>query len=102
MVLEVRESSLRYSCMVAPLNLVSFAVATAYAAAMACTLAAMALFHGPMIPCQSELKRQWLPAGAERAWALRFISFGGEHRLSSAKASDHLVAQWLSGSVAQR
>ena len=24
------------------------------------------------------MKRHWLPAGAERAWVLRLISFGGK------------------------
>ena len=62
------------------------------AVAMASALAMMALFHGPMIPCQSELKRQWLPAGAERAWALRFISVGGPYKPSPsyARQSSHL------------
>ena len=46
--------------------------------AMAVAITVMGLFHGPMIPCQAELKRKWLPSGAERAWALRFISFGGK------------------------
>jgi hypothetical protein len=83
--LEVRECTLPYSRLgAARLNLVGLAAATACAVAMASALAIMALFHGPMIPCQSELKRQWLPAGAERAWALRFISFGGTHRSRTA------------------
>jgi MFS family permease len=63
------------------------------ARALALCFSGMALFHGPFIPCQAELKRQWLPTGPARAWALRFISMGGKVASFSATLTPWLCAR---------
>eukprot|EP01052_Picozoa_sp_SAG31_P027534 SAG31_NODE_2584_length_5434_cov_3.784067_4_plen_447_part_00 len=46
--------------------------------ALAAAIALMALFHGPFMPAQTEMKRNWLKAGSQRAWGTRLITLGGK------------------------
>ena len=52
--------------------------------AMAALLGAMGLLQGPFIPAWRTLQRNWMPQGAERAWAQRII--GQSNNLSSVLA----------------
>ena len=42
--------------------------------AMSAVMLGMGAFQGPMSPVQSQLSRDWMPDGVERAWAYRFLS----------------------------
>jgi hypothetical protein len=43
-------------------------------ALMSALMLGMGCFQGPMSPVQSQLSRDWMPEGVERAWAYRFLS----------------------------
>ena len=42
--------------------------------AMSTLMLGMGAFQGPMSPVQSQIARDWMPAGVERAWAYRMLS----------------------------
>ena len=61
--------------------------------ALAGCIGLMALFHGPMMPAATEMKRNWLPAGPERAWGTRLVSLGGK-----AAGFATVLTPWLASS----
>ena len=59
--------------------------------ALAALLLAMGVLQGPFIPAQNCLKREWMPQGAERAFAVRIVSLG--NNVSNVLASS--LTPWL-------
>lgn len=41
---------------------------------MSALMLGMGVFQGPMSPVQSQISRDWMPEGVERAWAYRMLS----------------------------
>jgi len=62
--------------------------------AMSALMLGMGVFQGPMSPVQSQLSRDWMPEGIERAWAYRILSLS--------HSSTPLLAAVLTPRIADR